>query len=1001
MLVTDVGPTVEDVCMALAPDSARPLVGRSQELTALFDLVGIPAGTPGMVLLGGDAGVGKTRLLTELAARAERDGWQVLVGHCVDSGDIALPYLPFTEVFGQLAARSPGLVEQLVDAHPSVARLLPARRVDGAGPADGADRLDRVELVESVQAALAHLSRGAPVLLVVEDAHWADRSTRDLLTMLFARGVESGVSVVVSYRADDLHRRHPLRTAVAEWGRLPAVTRLSVPPLPDGDVRTLARILAPTPIPEHQLRRIVERSEGNAFFTEELVATADLDGGLPGDLADLLLVRMERLDDDARRLVRAAAVAGRSVSHELLACVTDLEVDALEHAARSAVEAHILVAAPSNRYAFRHALMAEAVYDDLLPGERVRLHAAYAQLLADGRVPSTAAELARHARAAHDLPTALTASIRAGDEAMAVGGPDEAARHYEVALQLVDDEGGVAGMPGSPRVDVVDLTIAAADAAVAAGHVLRAVALVQHALDELPQAAGGDRRGRLLVSLASLCVLIDTGIDLHALTTEALGLVPDAPSALRGALLNLHARACYERNRFDDAAQWAEQALTLGSELGLPDVTSHARTTLANLDVRAGDPDSALRSLEATLAQAQASQDVTTELRATYSLGSFLFEVGRFEPARAAFEHAVERARESGRPWTPYAVEARCMLGHLAYVRGDWDDVATILDVSREAPPPLPSALVTATAVAVPAARGQQDVAAQLLALRESWRHDGLVAVRSGAAELELALAAGDPARAAAVYDAVCATVTRLWRTDAFLAQVRLASLVVGTAARSAGGASAQEHDELLALAAQVAADAARAIAGREGRGGTMGPEGTAWHGRLAAELLRLRWLTQVDPPDPAALEQAWALNVEQFVAFGDAFETARSRARWAAVLRAQGRPAEAAEQVAQARTTAHALGADPLLAELRALGARTPADGAGLAPAREHLTPREQEVLHLVAQGRTNRQVASQLFISEKTVSVHMSNILAKIGAGGRTEAVAIARRRGLLVED
>ena len=165
---------------------------------------------------------------------------------------------------------------------------------------------------------------------------------------------------------------------------------------------------------ERDLQLIVERAEGNPFFIEELVAAAEVSGGaLPTNLADLLLVRLDQLDDAGRLVVRAASVVGRRVPHDLLARGAGLDSAALDQALRAAVEANVLIAVEPDSYAFRHALLAEAVYQDLLPGERVRLHAAYATALATGRADGTAAELARHARASHDLVTA-TASQRPG-----------------------------------------------------------------------------------------------------------------------------------------------------------------------------------------------------------------------------------------------------------------------------------------------------------------------------------------------------------------------------------------------------------------------------------------------------------------------------------------------------------------------------------------------------------------------------------------------------------
>ncbi len=270
-------------------DIRGPLVGRAAELDRLAGLVGLsstPGATPtpeGAVLLAGDAGVGKTRLLAELRDRAQEAGYRVLVGHCLDFGDSALPYLPFSEAFGRLATEAPTLARSLVEAGPAIARLMPARRVlpeqSTAVHEDEQSHLDRPDLFAAVHAALELLGRAEPLLLIVEDVHWADRSTREMLSFLFSRRFDAPVAVVASYRSDDLHRRHPLRTAAAEWSRLPGVSRVELGRLPDDDVRALVGSLHPGPMSERSLRGIVERAEGNAFFTEELVGATEVGTG--------------------------------------------------------------------------------------------------------------------------------------------------------------------------------------------------------------------------------------------------------------------------------------------------------------------------------------------------------------------------------------------------------------------------------------------------------------------------------------------------------------------------------------------------------------------------------------------------------------------------------------------------------------------------------------------------------------------------------------------------
>ena len=495
--------------------TTRTLVGRDAELTELASLLGVrPVQgdddvTAPAVLLSGDAGVGKTRLLTELRDLAFAEGWQVFAGHCLDFGDSALPYLPFSEVLGRFATDLPDVVDSVARIHPALARLQPGRRVMSADDGAETSALDRGDLFEAVHALLEAAAEKAPLLLVIEDAHWADQSTRDMLSFLFSRSFTGPVSVVASYRSDDLHRRHPLRRQVAEWTRIRGVDRMPLSPLSPAAVRVLIAELDAAGLDETEIAGIVERAEGNAFFVEELVGAACGPGRwMPDDLADVLLVRLDRLDDAARQVVRTASVAGRKVSHEMLAAASGLASTQVDEGVRQAVEMNVLVATDGH-YAFRHALLGEAVYDDLLPGERVRLHAAYADALRAGRARGTAAELARHARLAMDLDTALDASVQAGHEASAVGGPDEAAQHYQQALELLADPRRTADV----TFDLSKLVVNTADALVASGHPDRAAAVVKEQLDRLPPDAPPEWWARLLSVRATALSVIESDED--------------------------------------------------------------------------------------------------------------------------------------------------------------------------------------------------------------------------------------------------------------------------------------------------------------------------------------------------------------------------------------------------------------------------------------------------------------------------------------------------------
>ena len=325
---------------------------------------------------------------------------------------------------------------------------------------------------------------------------------------------------------------------------------------------------------------------------------------------------------------------------------------------------------------------------------------------------------------------------------------------------------------------------------------------------------------------------------------------------------------------------------------------------------------------------------------------------------------------------------------------GRFDEAYDLLDVSGLNPPLVYEWLYFAHQVHVVVIRGKGKPDS-FGRLREYWSRDGLIAIVGASAELMRAEQDVDPARAVEIYDQVVETVRPLWH-EWFQARLRLTATVIGIHASAAAHQSVAEREESADVVRRMLKDGERVIDFYAEYATSRGPEYQAWVARLAAEDLRWRWLSQLDPPSSDELVAVWRATEEAFVAFGNVYEIARVRARCAEVLRATGDAAGARAMADQARETAHALGAKPLLAELTALGSTA-------AAARAHaddvsLTPREAEILALVAQGRTNGEIGKQLFISTKTVSVHVSNILGKLEAASRTEAAAIARRDGLI---
>ncbi|WP_162599792.1 helix-turn-helix transcriptional regulator [Nocardioides solisilvae] len=983
------------------------MVGREAELAELCarlglagpDAPGRPGGGSPAVLLGGDAGVGKTRLLTELRDRAVAAGWRVVAGHCLDLSESALPYLPFSEVLGRLSAALPEVVEATTADRPVLRRLQPGRRVRAGGDTGVEGALERGDLYEAVHVLLDRASADRPLLVVVEDAHWADQSTRDLLGFLFARSFEGRVALVVSYRVDDLHRRHPLRRQVAEWSRL-RVERMLLEPLDAVAVRRLVHALHPDPITDSDVDDIVARAEGNAFFVEELVGATWATGGVPSDLADLLLVRLDGLDDATQEVVRTAAVAGRRVGHDLLAAVSGLDERALEESLRTAVERHVLEAGRDGTYSFRHALLAEAVYDDLLPGERVRRHAAYARVLGAGLAPGSSAELARHARLGQDLATALRASVEAGAAAMQVGGPDEAVQHYLLALELAADPGLVAGLEAEVGVGHADLVLRACDALTSAGHAQRAQALLRSTLADLPPGIDDVDRGRLLSQLALAVGQLEEADDELAMIREAVDLVAAGSEAQQVRTHAIFARILVEHRLEEEAREVGSAALAMTQRLDLPRLSADILTTLAGLQQHHLGDD-VVESMREVISQARASGAVKAEMRGHYTLGRIHQDRGELEEAIPLFDAGLALGRRVGLRWAPYSFDALVMASGARFVLGRWEEVLAAARQSRQAPSPVLAATLDAWGAAVGAARGTEGTAERLARLREFWGQDGLVALHAAGAELELAGQAGDAEAALATYARVVDQLGRLWR-ELFQGRLRLAAQVLGVLGTAAARQSSAERAAHRETADRLLDDGRRVLDYLHDEGLAYGQETRAWAVRLEAEHLRWRWLAQVDPPGCAEMLEAWRRAEEQLAAYGHVHELARVRLRFVQLHRQEGDLERAREVAAQVREAAEQLGARPLLDELLTLGEVPQGAGAAGRPepgaAPDPLTPREREILALVAEGRSNGEIGKQLFIATKTASVHVSNILGKLGASSRTEAAAVARRRGLL---
>ncbi|GAA3246104.1 helix-turn-helix transcriptional regulator [Pseudonocardia petroleophila] len=965
------------------------LVGRRHEVSVLAAALDrAAAGSPTGVLLSGDAGVGKSRLVAEAVARASAAGFAVLTGRCLDTAEAALPYLPFTELVGTLAEREP----ELVAAHEALRHLLPGgpQRAEPGG----ARELGQLRVFDAVLSVLDALTAGTPALVVLEDLHWADRSSRDLLVFLLSRLDAQRLVVLATYRSDDLHRRHPLRPVLSELVRLPAVERVELEPLDPSDVLALVRLLADGSLTPQLLHSVARRSEGNAFFAEELVSSCS--DGLPHSLVEVLLARVESLTPATQRLLRVASVAGRQVRHDQLAAVAGLDVDELELGLREAVHHHVLVADEhaGDGYVFRHALLREAIHHDLLPGERSRLHAAFAALLADPSAPDEpgrAAVLAHHALAAHDLPTALAASVSAAREADGQEAPAELLLHAERALELwpaVPDAETVAGAPEH------QLTRMAAWAASATGDPERGTALGRRAL-ELAERHGDPvltAAVRVKYALRLLERNDDGYADARAAAEQAMAVFGTRPPS--GDLAWCHAvlaRAHYRVDEFPDAVREAELAVRVASALPDTDHFAHAAAadalvTMAGCEAYSGRPEQARARLATARSLARRAGDLGAELRTYSAVGFSLLEECCFAEAAAELAEGEDRAAATGLRWSMPGLDVR--VAHVAarFLGGDWDAAETAADLAGAAVPASVSARLVAAGLLVAAARGRFEVVERRYAELSAQPEGMQAVVYLGVAATEAALWQGRPDDAVARARAGQAALDAI-EGYAF-GGIALAALgIAGHAERVAAGVDAA--DAAPAVERMVAHAEETARRGLP-RGAEMGPEGRAWLLRVHAERTRLTG------PDPSA----WDAVVDAFgyEPEGLGYRGAYARLRRAEARLASGAATDVADDLRHARRTATALRAAPLLAAVDALAARAGVALDGTAPAPDVLTPRERAVLEQVAQGRTNRQAGAALFISEKTVSVHLSRVMAKLGAASRTEAVSVAYDRGLL---
>ena len=935
------------------------------------------SGVPSVVLVGGDAGIGKSTLVAETAHQENVD---VYLGRCMHLGGEAIALAPLADLLRQIRRSTP---EGMNDpASTQLARWLKpdASASPDASPMGG--------LFAPVLELIGGLAGDDALIVGFEDLHWADVATWDLFEFLARNLVDEHVVLVGTYRANETSIHADQRRRLAELSRLPTAHRIHLGGLDRDDVMARVTALIGKPAPFDLVDQVLLRGEGNPFFTEELVAAHLAGEAIPAVLSDLIAADIDGLDDETRHALAAIAVVGRDTNHQLLARIADLDGDALETAVRAGIDAQILAMEPqTSAYRFRHALIGEVVYDDLLPPQRARLHRRIADALKEQpddvlARADKASELAFHLDRAGDSEAAFAALLNAADAAEAVA-PGIAVAHLERAFELWDAAGASAA-----SVRRSDRMWQAADLASGSLGNERAAEMAQAAFEAGPppqgEAFGHERLGRFLWAsgrLEEARAQFEHAASMLSVDNDPAGAPVYAGLAQAELLADHHA----------EAERWCTRVFEL---VATPEADRPAwvmaRRVLGVLRSQLGDPEDGVALCQESFAEAPNAQ---TRALATLYLGTVLLDAARNREAINAALDAVAEGRLAGLDYS-YGGYLDALAAKGLTALGRWSEAEALLERHATYDTlPVGVLQVACTRALLAARQGDGDRARTFLADALAQPVDGWHQTVRDAAVAEVHLSLGEWTDAAAAAEhgwGSTAVTTVLWST-------RFAALTIEAAVEMAlDQLAGQEPVNVPTMVAHlqdrldtVTAAAATATAA----GPSVGTAAQLAHARAS--------LTRLTTPDA----DAWAEAVQRWSDCGDRWRTAVARLHEADAAAAAGETARASASLQEAHLLASELGAAPLVAQIAAVSRRTRLSVEApkrvsidqTSTERLGLTTREAEVLGLVAIGHTNRQIGEELFVSEKTASVHVSNILRKLGVTSRVDAAAVAQRLGV----
>jgi DNA-binding CsgD family transcriptional regulator len=954
------------------------LVGRQEELAQLRRFLGAAvSGTGGLLLVAGEAGVGKTALVDH--ALADRPMAALRGG---GGEEATAPYGPVVEALRAYLRRAPDGLSGSGTLSAYLALLLPEL---GSPPGEA----DRATLFESIRWAFATIAADEPPVVVLDDLHWADETTLALLPTLAASVEEASLALVGIYRSDEVQRGHQLRRARTELRRGGRLRELDVEPLDEKATASLCERLLGGPIGASLARVIFDRTQGVPFFIEELVAALEAEGGLregrsgielgkdqeipiPDSVRDAVLVRAEGLDEVTRRGLEVAAAIGTRFSCELVATLDPTaELD-------EAIARGLVVELGPDEAAFRHALAREAVYGELPWSRRRGLHKAIAEYLEARDAP--VARIAVHWLAARELERARPALVTAANDYCAMHAYRDAflagrraleiwpdAEHGAARLAMLERLGECAELSGDPS-EAVKAWREIADTHRSAGDKL-ALARIQRRL-----AGVFERECQWDAALAA--------------REEAAGAFAAAGEPGEAAAERLAAAVHVQAaGRLAPALELIAEAREEAEQASRRDLEARALGLEGQVLARSGRLEEALEAARSGLSLALAEQQTASAAECYDRVGMVLADAADYAGALDAFAEATEFCAANGE----VARRQGCLacVAWLTLKSGEWE---RSIEVSREL-------LADADAP-----RSAHLVARLQLGTIEVLRGD----TKRGRRLLERALA---DAERTATLEAVVETTTALARADeddgmregALAGCRRVLELSLGSGDRD------QAPPSNAAPSVRWATSLFAAAGEREGAGAcaeflaqAVGP--SSHRDALAALSHALGELALLDG-DPEGAARHFTQALELLRELGLPFDRAETQLRAGAALAAAGERELAVERLVDAYRTARRLRARPLARraaeELQAIGEpvekRLGRRAAALVE-RGGLSRRELEVMRLVSVGRTNREIARELFLSPRTVDMHVRNILMKLGCRSRTEATRRAAELGLI---